>query len=287
MPDGGPQLPALANLLVLLAAALGGGQNATASGGTKAPATSAPASYVSGVPTRISDGDSLVVGDTRVRLFGIDAPELAQECLDAAGAPYPCGEVSRDALIAKIGGSEVRCEEKDTDQFDRMVAVCYLPLPDGTSLDLNGWMVEQGLAVAYRRYTDDYVAAEEAARQAQRGMWAGEFQEPEDFRRNGPPSSSSAAAEDAAEAEDPQPPAEQGAAGGEQDASGAGDGSGGEAGGGGGCYIKGNISRSTGEKIFHVPGSPTYDSVVIDESQGERWFCSEAEAEAAGWRAPR
>ena len=111
-------------------------------------------------------------------------------------------------------------------------------------------------------------------------------QEPEDFRRNGPPSSS-AAAEDAAEAEDPQPPAEQGAAGGEQDASGAGDGSGGEAGGGGGCYIKGNISRSTGEKIFHVPGSPTYDSVVIDESQGERWFCSEAEAEAAGWRAPR
>lgn len=63
-----------------------------------------------------------------------------------------------------------------------------------------------------------------------------------------------------------------------------------EGGGGGGsssaCDIKGNISAS-GDRIYHVPGSPAYDSTVIDQSSGERWFCSAAEAEAAGWRAPR
>lgn len=51
------------------------------------------------------------------------------------------------------------------------------------------------------------------------------------------------------------------------------------------CLIKGNINRA-GAKIFHVPGSPSYDQTQIDESQGERWFCSEEEAIAAGWRAP-
>ena len=52
-----------------------------------------------------------------------------------------------------------------------------------------------------------------------------------------------------------------------------------------GCRIKGNISQNG--RIYHVPGSPSYEQTKIDESKGERWFCSEAEARAAGWRAPR
>lgn len=54
---------------------------------------------------------------------------------------------------------------------------------------------------------------------------------------------------------------------------------------GGPCLIKGNINRA-GQKIYHVPGSPSYDQTQINEAQGERWFCSEAEAVAAGWRPP-
>jgi len=51
------------------------------------------------------------------------------------------------------------------------------------------------------------------------------------------------------------------------------------------CVIKGNISENG--RIYHVPGSPSYDRTKIDESKGERWFCSEAEARAAGWRPPK
>jgi hypothetical protein len=51
--------------------------------------------------------------------------------------------------------------------------------------------------------------------------------------------------------------------------------------------IKGNISRTSGDRIYHVPGSSSYEETIIDESAGERWFCSEAEARRAGWRAPR
>ena len=54
----------------------------------------------------------------------------------------------------------------------------------------------------------------------------------------------------------------------------------------GNCQIKGNIN-SKGDRIYHVPGSSSYGATRINEAKGERWFCSEAEAQAAGWRAPR
>ncbi|KAL4854604.1 Succinoglycan biosynthesis protein ExoI [Chlorella vulgaris] len=328
--------------LLLAAATLASG--AAAQAGDSRP-------LISGVPDRISDGDTLSLLGSRIRLRGVDAPELAQTCLDASGSAYPCGEVSRDALRAKVGDSSIDCRQEDQDQYGRVVAVCYLPLSDGSSLDLNGWLVQQGLAVAYRRaaaavppavwvFTQDYAADENAAREAGRGLWAGEFQMPADFRRFGPAADLSGATPDASAgsgangaapedlgsvdydgdaydgvyegvaydgewnasapagsagmewngatgstADEQELPADAvGDPQGEQAAAAA------EGGGGSGsssaCDIKGNISAS-GDRIYHVPGSPAYDSTVIDQGSGERWFCSAAEAEAAGWRAPR
>lgn len=65
--------------------------------------------------------------------------------------------------------------QRDRDQYGRIVAVCSLPQPDGSSLDLNDWMVRQGNAVAYTRFSDEYAAAEEEARAARHGLWQGEF----------------------------------------------------------------------------------------------------------------
>lgn len=196
----------------------------------------------------VTDGDTVVIRDTRIRLHGIDAPESAQTCQDAAGKDYRCGQAAALALSDRIGASPITCDPRDTDRYGRTVAVCR----KGDE-DLNAWMVAQGHAIAYRRYATDYVAAETAAKAAKRGIWAGTFQEPGDYRkakRSG--------------GDDPTPAAVAA----------------------GGCAIKGNISAK-GDKIYHMPGTRDYDRTRIKESDGERMFCNEAEAKAAGWRAPR
>jgi endonuclease YncB( thermonuclease family) len=127
---------------------------------------------------KVIDGDSLDLGGTQIRLFGIDAPEGRQTCLDAAGRNYRCGRSATKALRRLVGRSVVRCEKRDIDGYGRTVAVCF---KDG--IDLNGWMAENGWAVAYRHYSRDYVAAEERARAARLGIWAGRFEEPRLWRR--------------------------------------------------------------------------------------------------------
>lgn len=188
-------------------------------------------------PAVVVDGDTLRMGAERIRLHGIDAPELDQRC-----GPVACGAAARDWLAERIGSAMVECEGRERDRYRRLVAVC---LVDGD--DLGRQMVAHGWALAYRRYSTDYVAEEQAARASGVGLWSLEFADPADHRR---------AAGTPAPAD--QPP---------------------------GCTIKGNINRN-GERIYHLPGSPSYARTVIDTSAGERWFCTEAEARAAGWRAP-
>lgn len=96
---------------------------------------------------RVVDGDTLVVEGQRIRLYGVDAPESAQQCLDANGKSYPCGLVSKDALDKLVGNNPVRCAVKSQDQYGRNVAVCSL----GGGLDLNGWLASNGYAVSYRQ----------------------------------------------------------------------------------------------------------------------------------------
>jgi len=126
---------------------------------------------------RIVDGDTVKIGRTRIRFFGIDAPERDQTCRDAHGVDWNCGQVATRALSARIDGKPIACQARDIDIYGRTVAVCYL---GGT--DLNGWMVENGWAIAYRHYSGDYIAVEEKAHAARIGIWSGTFDDPGDWR---------------------------------------------------------------------------------------------------------
>lgn len=204
---------------------------------------------------RIIDGDTLEVRGTRVRLHGIDAPESAQRCR-SGGRLWVCGRDAARALVRRIGSRPVACEERDRDRYGRMVAVCRVG-----DEDVNAWMVAEGWAFAYRRYSMRYVADEMAAKAAGRGIWRGDVVAPWDWRRGERLAGGGTASQRAASRPAAQP-------------------------GSGRCPIKGNIGKS-GARIYHVPGGRFYERTRIDTAKGERWFCSEAEARAAGWRRSR
>ncbi|WP_374311704.1 thermonuclease family protein [Dongia sp.] len=115
---------------------------------------------------------------TRIRLYGIDSPERDQPCTSADGQRYACGQTATRALIESINGREVDCIVRDTDRYGRAVAVCWV---DGT--DINGWLVSAGWAVAYQKYSRDYVDEEDRARSARAGLWSGELVPPWDWRQ--------------------------------------------------------------------------------------------------------
>jgi len=135
-------------------------------------------------PVRVIDGDSFWRGESEVRLHGIDAPEYRQTCKDEAGREWNCGREAMRALKDMIGGRDVVCEIRDTDRYDRLVAVCK-----SGDVDLNQTMVRQGWAVSF----GGYGSAEAEARQAGRGIWRGEFERPQDWRRRHETSRSDAA----------------------------------------------------------------------------------------------
>jgi endonuclease YncB( thermonuclease family) len=125
----------------------------------------------------VIDGDTIEIAGARVRLHGIDAPELHQRC-SSADVETHCGEIARDALRQLAEGRETVCEGRERDRYRRLVAVCRIG-----ATDLGRAMVRAGQAVAFTRYSLDYVADEDAARAAKRGIWTGTFQHPADFRR--------------------------------------------------------------------------------------------------------
>ena len=171
----------------------------------------------------------------------MDAPEQDQTCR-RHGQDYRCGEVASQALREWIGQSAVSCVEVEKDQYGRSVARCAV---DGQ--DIGAWMVSQGLALDYRRYSAGVYARDEAsARAAARGLHAGTFEPAWAWR--------AARRNDCPEQAPPQPA----------------------------CAIKGNINAK-GARYYHAPGMRSYARTRIDETAGERWFCSEAEARAAGW----
>ncbi len=125
----------------------------------------------------VIDGDTLDVGGTRVRLWGVDAPESAQKCLSGDGEVYPCGADAKAVLAARVAGQRVTCAQKDIDIYGRVVAVCRIE-----GYDLGGWMVAEGYAVAYRA-NHTYKAREAVARRRRLGMHGGTFVEPFMWRR--------------------------------------------------------------------------------------------------------
>ena len=125
-----------------------------------------------GIPKSLPD-DILKVR----RLHGIDAPESRQlRRLD--GKPWQCGKDAANALADKIVRRPVTCEDLGRDRYKRIIARCTV-----AGEDIGSWMVSEGLALAYRRYSLDYVDEEAGARATRRGVWAGEFVKPWEWRR--------------------------------------------------------------------------------------------------------
>jgi endonuclease YncB( thermonuclease family) len=190
----------------------------------------------------VIDADTLKIGTQVIRLYGIDAPENGQSCINQTGKRYSCGAVAEEYL-SSLARDKATCTGTEFDNYQRLIAIC-----SSGGVELNRQLVLEGYALAFRKYSDTYVDEENIARSASLGLWNGTFESPWDFR---------AKQWQAAGKEAPKPD----------------------------CPIKGNIN-SKGEKIYHAPWSRSYKQTRINTQKEERWFCSEAEALAAGWRAP-
>jgi len=133
---------------------------------------------VSGVAT-VTDGDTLRIGDARIRLFGIDAPEGKQTC-ERDGLPWLCGQEAGAYLRRLVADEPLACAQRNKDRYGRIVATCKL----GDGRDIGAVMVGSGLALAYRQYGGKiYDAPEAEAKAARKGLWSGSFEPPWEWRR--------------------------------------------------------------------------------------------------------
>jgi len=196
--------------------------------------------------TRVIDGDTIQLEDgQRLRYLGIDTPETVDP-----RKPVQCfGVEASEKNKELVEGKTVRLEKDitDKDKYGRLLRYVHLD-----NLFINLELVKQGFATSYTyppdvKYQSEILQAEKEAREANRGLWAACL--------------SPEPALDGFSSPSPQNTSENGKT----------------------CLIKGNINTS-GEKIYHLPGCGSYSKTQIDESRGERWFCSEDEAKSAGWR---
>ncbi len=122
----------------------------------------------------IIDGDTLEIHGTRIRLWGIDAPESSQLCRGDDSQQYRCGAKSANDLDAFIAGRPVSCDPISLDQYGRTVAACSV-----AEADLGDWLVRNGLAIDWPQYSKGkYAASQRDAEHAGRGIWAGSYVEP-------------------------------------------------------------------------------------------------------------
>lgn len=126
----------------------------------------------------VIDVDTIEIHGERIRLFGIDAPESGQECRRSDGSPWRCDQQAALALQDHISRRTLTCEQRDVDRYHRIVAQCRVG-----GEDINAWLVSNGWAVAFTRYSRDYIEQEQQARIARRGIWSGDFVMPWDWRR--------------------------------------------------------------------------------------------------------
>jgi endonuclease YncB( thermonuclease family) len=191
------------------------------------------AGTIIGLPC-IVDGDTVEIGQLKIRLAGIDAPETDQICLDANEKKWACGISARDELIGHSHGQPWECDTTGTDQYGRSLANCFI---EGE--DVSAWMVRSGWALSFVRYSHAYDANEAAARDASAGLWSGSFIAPWDWRhrnkttiilgRASVPVNAQTILLSAVSASE-APVSE--------------------------CVIKGNVNRK-GERIYHLPGNST------------------------------
>jgi endonuclease YncB( thermonuclease family) len=172
---------------------------------------------------QVLDGDTVQIGTTRIRFYGIDAFEGEQRCLSESGQPYGCGGIATRALSDMVAGKLVSCVPKGIDVYGRQLAVCRVE-----AVDLSSFMARQGHALAYVKYSLDYEVDELFAKDSKAGAWSGTFEKPWEYRLT----RRAAGAEAGRVATPPSPT----------------------------CNIKGNV-RSDGTRIYHKPGDPSYQKV--------------------------
>ena len=127
----------------------------------------------------VVDGDTLEIRGQRIRLYGVDAPESRQQCQRSDGSAWRCGNRAANALSQWLGSATVHCTLQEQDRYGRWLASC-----SRGGQDIGGWLVRSGWALAYRRYSEDYVDDEKAAKKAKAGIHEGHFQPPWDYRRS-------------------------------------------------------------------------------------------------------
>ena len=196
---------------------------------------------------KVIDADTIELVGKKIRLSGIDAPELAQKCESAQNQYYKCGIKASTALKELLSSRDTNflsCEFSGKDLYGRLLGECALG-----KLNINSWLVQNGWALAYRKYSSKFVPYENEAKSNKLGIWSGRFVEPWSWRKGNRLENESVKQNN-------------------------------------GCTIKGNIS-SNGEKIYHVKTGQFYERTKIKLSKGERWFCTESEAKRSGWRKSR
>jgi endonuclease YncB( thermonuclease family) len=220
----------------------------------------AHAEQVQAVP-QIVDADTIYARSIKIRLGGIDAPEMDQVCIDSAGKNWNCGIDAKEKLQAFAHERPWVCDLTGTDVYKRHLGSCRIG-----GEDVSRWLVRNGWALAFRRYSTAYIADEDYAREQKRGLWSGAFIAPWEWRRRSsativlgavavPIQAQGRSLSPVAAAQSPDP----------------------------GCAIKGNL-KSGNQCIYHLPGGRFYDRLDMQRSASRRWFCSEAEAYAAGCR---
>jgi endonuclease YncB( thermonuclease family) len=215
----------------------------------------------------VRDGDTIQLGDVTYRLDGVDAPELDQICINDQADPWSCGIDARDQLTKLIAGRDMHCEDLGPDKLfrKRHVGVCTV---QGDSTSLNLEIAQMGLAISVEPALKAHAKDDAAKAQAdKRGLWKGCFVAPQEFRlgkKDGALIGASCRADRDKEIravlfpEDvAMPPS---------------------------CAIKGKLAvraRVTGNVgIYHLQGCPSYAGLP----RPDRWFCSEDDAQAAGFR---
>ena len=143
---------------------------------------------ISGIP-KVIDGDTVHIDNKKIRLEGIDAPEIRQQCKKpflkisalivlSFNKNYSCGLTAKIELANKINNSKIKCITSSKDRYKRFLATCFKD-----KINLNKWMVRNGYAVAYKKYSKDYLRDEEYAKENKLGVWEGSFIMPEKWRK--------------------------------------------------------------------------------------------------------
>ena len=136
----------------------------------------------------ITDGDTLKISSNKIRLSGIDAPEIKQTCkkifIDfgffSLNKNYFCGELSKKELLKFTNNHIIFCKVEDKkDFFGRYLGTCFKD-----KININSWLVKNGYAVAYRKYSKNYIEIEKIAKKNKKGIWQGDFLMPWEWRKN-------------------------------------------------------------------------------------------------------